>query len=89
MIAFLLGPFGCLFVCLFVTVSSHLHLVRFGQLLRCADKRIVNIMKVYTERNNMQVELIRFRKNIDFIHIYFCEARNSMEYRLPNATLDG
>ena len=35
-------------VCLFVSlyVSSELHLVRFGQLLRCPDKRIVNIMKV-------------------------------------------
>ena len=48
--------FGCLYV------SSSLHLVRFGQLLRCAHKRIVSIMKVYIERNNMQVELIRFRK---------------------------
>ena len=37
----------------------------------------VNIMKVYIERNNIQVELIRFRKNIDFIHVYFCEARKS------------
>ena len=46
-----------MFVCLFVW-----HLVRFGQLLRSADKRIVNIMKVYVKRNNMQVELIRFRK---------------------------
>ena len=36
--------------------------VRFRQLLRCADKRVVNIMKVYIERNKMQVELlIRFR----------------------------
>ena len=34
-----------------------------GQLLHCAHKRIVNIMKVYIERNNMQVELIRFRKS--------------------------
>ena len=34
----------------------------FGQLLRSAHKRIVNIMEVYIERNNMQVELIRFRK---------------------------
>ena len=34
----------------------------FGQLLRCVRKCIVNIMKVYIERNNMQVELIRFRK---------------------------
>ena len=48
-----------MFVCLFVW-----HLVRFGQLLRSADKRIVNIMKVYVKRNNMQVELIRFRKKI-------------------------
>ena len=31
----------------------------------CYAKECVNIMKVYIERNNMQVELIRFRKNID------------------------
>ena len=35
-----------------------LSLVRFGYLLRYADKQIVNIMKVYIERNNMQLELI-------------------------------
>ncbi len=52
--ALLLGPFLSWFVCLFV--SSSLHLVRFGQLLRCADKRFVHIMKVYIERDNMQVE---------------------------------
>ena len=57
-------------------VRSSLHLLRFGQLLRCAHKRIVNVMKVYIERNNLQVELIRFRNKIDFIHVYFCEARN-------------
>ena len=36
----------------------------FGQLLRrrCARKCIVDLMKVYIERSNMQVELIRFRK---------------------------
>ena len=34
----------------------------FGQPLRCAHKRIVSIMKVYIERNNVQFELIRFRK---------------------------
>ena len=28
----------------------------------CAHKRIVNIMNVYIEMNNMQVELIRFRQ---------------------------
>ena len=39
-----------------------LHSVRFGQLLCCAYQRIVNIMKLYIESNNIQVELIRFRK---------------------------
>ena len=36
--------------------------VTFGQLFRYAHKNIVNIMKGYIERNNMQVELVRFRK---------------------------
>ena len=80
--------FVCFFLSLFVC-QSLAHLVSFEKLLRCADKRIFNIMKVYTERNKMQVELIRFRKkNINFIHVYFYEARNSMQYRSPNATLD-
>ena len=38
----------------------------------------IDIMKVYIERNNiqlLQVELIRFRKKIDFIHVYVSEAR--------------
>ena len=58
----------CLLLCLavwvdvFVCIRSSLHSVRFGQLLRCAHKCIVKIMKVYIERKNMQVELIRFRK---------------------------
>ena len=47
---------------MFVCVRSSLHSVRFGQLLCCAHQRIVNIMKVYIERNNMEVELIRLRK---------------------------
>ena len=66
MIALSLGPFICLSVCVFfvrdVSVLSVLHSVRFGQLVRCADKHLVNIMKVYIERNDMQVKLIRFRK---------------------------
>ena len=63
-------------VCDPVCIRSSLHSVSFGQLLRCAhDKRFVNIMKVYIERNNIQVELIRFRKNIDFVHVYVCEKR--------------
>ena len=44
-------------------VCQHLaSFTSFGQLLRCAHKRIVNIIKLYIERNNMQVELIRFRR---------------------------
>ena len=62
---------------MFVCIRSSLHSVRFGQLLRLAHKRIVNIMKVYIERKNMHVEVTRFRKNSAFIHVYFCEARNS------------
>ena len=36
-------------------IRSSLHSVHFWQLLRYAHKRIVNIIKVYIERNNMQV----------------------------------
>ena len=43
-------------------IRSLLDPVRFGQLFPCAHKRIVNIMKVYIERNNMQVEILRLRK---------------------------
>ena len=46
---FLLGLFVC-FVSQIVSPS-----LRFGQLLRYADKRIVKIIKVYIERNNLQV----------------------------------
>ena len=72
----------------FYCVSASLSLVCFGKLLRYGDKRIVNnfIMKVYIERNNLQVELIRCHKNVDFIHIYFCEATDSMIYRPTNAS---
>ena len=48
--------------------------VRFRQLLRCAHKGIVDILKVYIKKNNMQVELIRFGKNVYFIHVYICES---------------
>ncbi len=35
---------------------------RFCQLLCYTDNRIVNIMKVYIERSNLQVELKRYSK---------------------------
>ena len=41
----------------------------FGEVLRCPYKRIVTITKVNIARNNIHVELIRFRKNSDFIDI--------------------
>ena len=59
-----LAAFFSLGFCLCVSVCSSLHLVRFGQLSCCVDKRIVNKMKTYIERNNMKVELIRFRKKM-------------------------
>ena len=40
---------------------------------------------MYIERNNWQLELKRCRKNVDFIHVYLCEAMDSMQYRPPNA----
>ena len=48
----------CLSVCMFVCLSgrSSLHLVRFGQILRCVDKGIVIILKVCIERNIIQYE---------------------------------
>ena len=54
---------------MFVCIRSSLYSVRVGQLSRCAHKHIVNIMKLYIERNNVQVELIRLRKNNDFIDV--------------------
>ena len=39
-------------------MRSSLHSVRFGQLLRCSHKLIVNIMKVYIERNNKIATLL-------------------------------
>ena len=65
MIAF---SFGCLSVCGFDS-QLRASFTYFGQLLHCAHKRIVNIMKVYIERNNIQVELIRFHKKIATIDV--------------------
>ena len=42
-------------------IRSSLQSVRFGQPF-CAHKRIVNRIKVYIERSNMQDDLIRFHK---------------------------
>ena len=48
------------------------------------------IMKVYIERNNMPVELIRFRKTYRLIHVYDCEARGFPNHSMFTAySLDG
>ena len=51
-------------------------------------------MKVYIERNNTinipgtsKINMFP-QTNIDFIHVYFSEARISMQYRSPNTPLD-
>ena len=69
MIDFLVVSFVCVFVC------PSLPSVRFGQILRYADKRIVNINEVDIKRNNLKVELIRLHKNLDFIHVSFAKRR--------------
>ena len=74
--------FDCSAVRVFVFIRSSLHSVRFGHLLRCAHKRIVNIMKVCIERKNMQVQLIPFRKNIDFFDVENLEAGNFIQRRV-------
>ena len=42
----------------YLNFCSLLSLVPFVTRLRYADKRIVDLMKVYIERNNLQLELI-------------------------------
>ena len=55
---------------MFVCIRSSLHSVRFGQLLCCSHQRSVNRIKVYIERNNIQVELIRFCKKISPLFMF-------------------
>ena len=46
---------------MYIIVSSSLHSLRFlGSCYAVHIIAIVNIMKVYIERNNMPIELIRF-----------------------------
>ena len=43
---------------------------------------------MYIERNKLHVELIRYRKIVYFICVYFCEAMDVMQYRPPKANYD-
>ena len=49
-------------MCVFVS-DPHCIQFAFGSCYAVHNKRIVNIMKVYIERKNMQVELIKFHQN--------------------------
>ena len=48
--------------CAQATVARLVTLTYFAEVLRCPHKRIVTITKVYIAKNNIHVELIRFRK---------------------------
>ena len=78
-IDFSLCVYVCLPVCWYVCLYIWFVLVSYY-----ADKRTVNIIKTYIKRNNVEVELMRCRKN-DFVHVCFCEAADSIQYRPPNA----
>ena len=54
------AAFGWVFVC----ITEILIQFALGSCYAHAHKRIVNIMKMYIERNNKHVKLIRFRKQI-------------------------
>ena len=56
-------------------------LASFSSLWAAAHKRIVNIMKVYIERNNMQVELIRFRKKYRLYSRLFLQSEEFSDQR--------
>ena len=64
-----------------VLVSYALHLLILGSCYT-AHKLIVNIVKVYIERNNIQVELIRFCKNSDFVDVWNFEVGIYFRYYL-------
>ena len=55
-----MGVWMCGFV-VFI-FSSALHLLIIGSCYTAHRKFLVNIMKVYSDRNNIQVDLIRFHK---------------------------
>ena len=57
------GSVGGFVALVFFIASYVLHLLILGSCYT-AHKCIVNVMKVYIKRNNIQVELIRFRKKI-------------------------
>ena len=79
----------CVYVCMCV-VCVYQIFASFSSLLRCAHKRIVNIMKVYIERNNMQVERTRFRKDISHLFTFTFAKRGTFRpTKCVHSAIDG
>ena len=68
--------------------SISLTLVHFGQLPWYADKSIVNTVKAYIERINLQVEFIRFRKKNFPLFTFTSPSDGLNEIAPPNANQD-
>ena len=55
----------------------------------CRTMNAFSIMKFTSKGTKCKLNYYDSVKNINkFIHVYFYEARNSMQFRSPNATLD-
>ena len=54
----------CVWGCMCVGMCLRASFTYFGEVLRCPHKRIVTITEVYIARNNIHVEIIRFRKEL-------------------------
>ena len=71
----------CMQMCVCLCVSYSLHLLLLGSCYAVHINTLSIILKVYIERNNMQVELIRFRKK----YRYFSRLRLlSEDFRNPS-----
>ena len=70
--------------CFFYFVFRELSFVFVTQSLY-ADKRIVNnYIESVHRKEQLATRMHTTPLNVDFIHVYFCEATDSMQYRSPN-----
>ena len=60
----------CVWGCMCVVMCLRASFTYFAEVLHCPHKRIVTVTKVYIARNNIHVEIIRFRKISAFIDIW-------------------
>ena len=50
-----------------------------------SNKRIVNIIRIVHQKEQLATRINMIPKKVDFFHIYFYEVRDSVQYRPPNA----